>query len=60
MSEHLVLTFLTFLKPLDSVAKNWMYILVPSRKLKGCLLFTPLNERIYCFRDRNMAASLLS
>jgi len=60
MSEEFISMFLKFLKPLDSGAKNWMHILMPNLKLKGCLLFTPLNKRIHCFRDRNTAASLLS
>lgn len=41
MSEQFILAFLKFLKPWDSGIKNWMYILAPSWKMKGCLLFTP-------------------
>lgn len=57
MSEQFISTFLNFLKPLDSGVKNWMCVLVPSKKQKGCFLFTPLNKRKHCFGDRNTAAS---
>lgn len=53
MSERFTLTLLKFLKPLDLRSKNWMYILVQSKRGKGSFLFTLFT---HCFRDEKMAA----